>query len=219
MRFPLLLIAMIALVSLLFGLVFVPPGGAQLSMSQGDAKAAFRSNGQLLQTQAWPWDLFQSHPSSRDPRTAPAPPEVQQPKGRSSAGAYRHVSRSGTYRTWCVRLCDGYYWPISYSTTRHRFRRDAQKCETGCPTKSRLFVHRTDGDVEDMIDLEGQAYRTLENAFRHRSEYVADCTCRGHPWDAEALARHRTYAEAEAAKDRKATTALRRDGAFATVAD
>ena len=28
---------------------------------------------------------------------------------------------SGTYRTVCVRSCDGYYFPISYATTAERF--------------------------------------------------------------------------------------------------
>ena len=30
---------------------------------------------------------------------------------------------SGTFRTVCVRTCDGYYFPISYSTSASRFRR------------------------------------------------------------------------------------------------
>jgi hypothetical protein len=47
-----------------------------------------------------------------------------------------------------------------------------------------------------MRDLDGQAYQKLENAFRFRREYVADCTCRGNPWDEASLARHRAYAEA-----------------------
>ena len=35
---------------------------------------------------------------------------------------------AGTYRTMCVRLCDGYYFPISFSTTSERFPEDAQNC-------------------------------------------------------------------------------------------
>ena len=48
-----------------------------------------------------------------------------------------------------------------------------------------------------MVDLEGRPYTKLENAFRHQREYVPDCTCRGNPWDEEAQARHRAYAEAK----------------------
>jgi hypothetical protein len=51
----------------------------------------------------------------------------------------------GTYRTLCVRLCDGFYFPISYSTRRGRFAGDAKQCEQSCPAGSRLFVHRNPG--------------------------------------------------------------------------
>lgn len=51
----------------------------------------------------------------------------------------------GTYRTVCVRLCDGFYFPISYSTRRQRFAGDAAQCEQRCPYRSRLFVHRNPG--------------------------------------------------------------------------
>jgi uncharacterized protein DUF2865 len=58
-----------------------------------------------------------------------------------------------------------------------------------------------------MKSIEGAAYRDLKNAFRYRKEYVADCTCRGHPWDAEAIARHRAYAGA--AKEPKDKAAVK----------
>jgi hypothetical protein len=51
-------------------------------------------------------------------------------------------------------------------------------------------------DVEGMVDLKGIPYTQLKNALRYRTEYVRDCTCRGNPWDPEAIARHRAYAEA-----------------------
>ena len=52
---------------------------------------------------------------------------------------------AGTYRTLCVRLCDGYYFPISFSATRDRFARDAKTCETSCGGQARLFVYRNPG--------------------------------------------------------------------------
>ena len=38
---------------------------------------------------------------------------------------------SGKYRTLCVRMCDGYYWPVSYSIARSGFYRDANICRQG----------------------------------------------------------------------------------------
>jgi hypothetical protein len=154
--------------------------------------------------QGWPWDLFGSGQNKRD-RSWDAPLHSVGPPSQSSQEVERGKhSYSGTYRTWCVRLCDGFYFPISHSTTRGRFSRDAKKCEVGCPQKSRLFVQRTSGEVDDMTDLEGEAYRDLKNAFRYRQEYVADCTCRAHPWHQEAIARHQAYAEAAKAPKHKA---------------
>jgi len=60
-----------------------------------------------------------------------------------------------------------------------------------------LFVQRSGSDdIEGMMDLKGVPYTQLQNALRYRTEYVQDCTCRGNPWDPEAIARHRGYADA-----------------------
>jgi len=132
----------------------------------------------------------------RGPRqdSAPAPrPRLKRPKKRTG---WNYKRTGGTYRTLCVRLCDGFYFPISYSTVRERFAADAKQCEQNCPTRSRLFVHRNPGEeVADMVDLEGRRYRSLPTAFLHQTKYVADCTCRGNPWDEAALARHRAFAD------------------------
>ena len=106
---------------------------------------------------------------------------------------------AGTYRTLCVRLCDGYYFPISFSATRDRFARDAKTCESSCGGQARLFVYRNPGaDVEDMADLRGQPYKQLSTAFLYRTEYVPQCRCKPNPWDTEAQERHRMYALAAA---------------------
>ena len=50
------------------------------------------------------------------------------------------TSGNGTFRTLCVRTCDGYYFPISFSTTSEHFPADARSCEAICPgTEARLF--------------------------------------------------------------------------------
>lgn len=92
----------------------------------------------------------------------------------------------GGYRTLCVRLCDGYYWPLSYSTGRGGVMRDAERCESSCKTPAKLFYHYNSGNTDNMIDLEGQPYSRLEHAFRYRTEYVADCKCKPDPWSEEA---------------------------------
>ena len=41
----------------------------------------------------------------------------------------------GTFRTLCVRTCDGYYFPISFSTTSDQFREDAHTCAGDVPRR------------------------------------------------------------------------------------
>ena len=50
-------------------------------------------------------------------------------------------SRSGSYRTMCVRMCDGFYWPISHNVARSSFYRDANACRASCGEDAKLFFH------------------------------------------------------------------------------
>lgn len=100
-----------------------------------------------------------------------------------------------SYRTVCVRLCDGAITPISFATTRDRFQQDARRCDQSCSSASRLYVQRNPGtDAEHLVDLAGRTYGTLETAFRFRTSYDAACTCRAHAWETLSQARHRLFA-------------------------
>jgi hypothetical protein len=85
----------------------------------------------------------------------------------------------GTYRTLCVRTCDGYYFPISFSTTPSRFAADAELCRAQCPgTEVALYVHHSPGEESDaMVSLAGEPYTALPAAFRYRQTYDRACSC------------------------------------------
>ncbi len=113
-----------------------------------------------------------------------------------SKKARPRLGPSGTYRTLCVRLCDGFYWPVSYSTTRDGLAEDKDTCESSCGVPVKLFYYQNpDGTPEDAVDLKGQRYASLANAFRYRNEYVDSCKCQPDPWEAASLQRHQKYAE------------------------
>jgi hypothetical protein len=100
-----------------------------------------------------------------------------------------------TFRTLCVRLCDGYFFPVSFAVTPDRLERDAQVCASRCGSQGRLFVHNNPGgSAEDMVDLAGRPYRQLKTAFLYRTEHVSSCKCQPHPWEAASQDRHRVYA-------------------------
>ena len=93
----------------------------------------------------------------------------------------------GTYRTLCVRLCDGFYFPISFATPEGGLARDAEQCRASCGVEARLFYHlNPGGSVETMMDLTGRAYSALPTAFKYRKTLVAGCLCRPPPLSATA---------------------------------
>jgi hypothetical protein len=96
----------------------------------------------------------------------------------------------GTYRTICVRSCDGYYFPISFSTTPDHFREDEQTCQRMCPaTEASLYTYHNPGEeVSQAVSLNGRLYTELPTAFQYRKALNSACSCRrpGESW-AEAL--------------------------------
>jgi hypothetical protein len=95
-------------------------------------------------------------------------------------GTYTEGMDLGTYRTLCVRTCDGFYFPISFSTVPGQFNTDAETCAAMCPgAEAVLYTHRNPGeDTGQMVSLAGEPYASLPAAFRFRQEYDKSCTCR-----------------------------------------
>lgn len=158
--------------------------------------------------------------SDPEPPQRMGPPPSLKSFGRTSPyGSYGSTYRFGfapfygmprpppatLYRTVCVRLCDGYYWPVSSVATRGRLYHDAGTCRSSCGTEARLFyLPRGSDDVAHMTDLTGRVYGRLPEAFLYRKEMVGGCTCKPEPWSAAELARHEAYAVAEAQQKEEA---------------
>ena len=90
---------------------------------------------------------------------------------------------AGNFRTMCVRTCDGYYFPVSWSVSQAAFERDQNVCQAMCPgTQVELHVHRVTGEEsEDMVSVAtGLPYRDMPTAFRYRQPNAAvpqGCGC------------------------------------------
>ena len=97
---------------------------------------------------------------------------------------------SGTFHTVCVRTCDGYYFPISYSTTPNHFPDDQRACQRLCPAaEATLYAFHNPGEgMEQAMSLNGQPYTALPAAFQYRKQFTPACSCRrpGQSW-ADAL--------------------------------
>jgi hypothetical protein len=110
--------------------------------------------------------------------------------GTNSVFSPESGQQGSGYRTICVRTCDGYYFPISFSTSSDRFRDDERTCQRMCPASEViLFSHRNPGEeVAKAVSIGGRLYSELPNAFAYRKEFNSACSCKrpGETW-ADAL--------------------------------
>lgn len=85
-----------------------------------------------------------------------------------------------TYRTVCVRMCDGYYFPVSFSTLPSHFPQDADACTSKCAAPTELYYYpNPGGTIEQAVALKSQdPYTKLKVAFRYRKEFVNGCSCK-----------------------------------------
>ena len=157
----------------------------------------------VTQQKAYAQGFFQQLFGIGQPSAEPPPPSLRSfgrisPYGSGRYRSYRHDQSYGSYRTLCVRACDGFYWPISANTTRDKLDQDADICESNCTSKARLFYlpHKSN-DIENMTDLSGRTYGELRTAFAYRKKLVAGCTCKPMPWAKSEKARHDHYALVE----------------------
>ena len=105
----------------------------------------------------------------------PHPPVVL-PSGNEGAApgeAPRARAGYGGGQAWCVRTCDGRYFPIAGSDNQSR----AASCNSFCPASETKLVYGS--GIDNAATETGKPYSELPNAFRYRKEIVAGCTCNG----------------------------------------
>ena len=85
-----------------------------------------------------------------------------------------------TVRTLCVRLSDGYFWPISYSTLQQYVGNDAVMCQEQCPgTPVELYYYNNPGqEPEQAISIAGEPYASLPTAFAYRKKFDTESLCK-----------------------------------------
>lgn len=87
---------------------------------------------------------------------------------------------SGSGPAFCVRSCDGRYFPL----TSRGNASPVQLCQAFCPASTtKVFFGST---IESASSANGERYADSENAYAYRKALRADCTCNGR--DAAGLA-------------------------------
>jgi hypothetical protein len=103
-------------------------------------------------------------------------PMTVSPRAMRPSGA--GISR-GSAVAYCVRTCDGYFFPLGPSTGSAAG--DAAACSSLCPAaETRLFSRRIGDEMDEGRDrATGRRYSALPAAFQHRNVYNAACSCTG----------------------------------------
>lgn len=95
------------------------------------------------------------------PLPPPQEPSAERPLGTSSGPGF------------CVRSCDGKYFPLRRGTASPR-----QMCQAFCPASpTEVFFGSS---IDSASAVSGERYADSENAFAYRKALRADCTCNGY---------------------------------------
>lgn len=105
-------------------------------------------------------------------RQAPAPQAsfFADPFGQQAAPAQR-VAGSGP--AFCVRGCDGKYFPVNARGNAT----PAQLCQAFCPASPTKVYFGS--NIDYATSANGERYASSETAFAYRKALRADCTCNG----------------------------------------
>jgi hypothetical protein len=116
--------------------------------------------------------LFGGFAAPRPVARAYADPSADVRNERTEASAPA-ASVSGR-RTFCVRLCDGRFFPLMAANNAT----PVETCNAMCPaSKTRVFHGGT--EIGAATDANGARYSSLEQAFLYRKTIVPGCTCNG----------------------------------------
>ena len=104
-----------------------------------------------------------------------APPQANffaDPFGQNQPGAPSRPVASGGGPAFCVRSCDGKYFPLTRGAGT-----PAQMCQAFCPASpTKVFFG---SGIDGAVTVTGERYADSENAFSYRKALRADCTCSG----------------------------------------
>ncbi|WFU82195.1 DUF2865 domain-containing protein [Bradyrhizobium sp. CIAT3101] len=84
----------------------------------------------------------------------------------------RSAAAGGSGPAFCVRSCDGKYFPLMRGLAS-----PAQMCQAFCPASTtKVFFGSS---IDGAYSQSGERYADSENAFAYRKALRADCTCNG----------------------------------------
>jgi Protein of unknown function (DUF2865) len=109
-------------------------------------------------------------PSPPPTATAYADPQTESYGSKPSDPGPR--VETGPAVSYCVRLCDGHFFPIQRSSAT-----PVEICNSFCPAShTKIF---SGSSIDHAVAHDGSRYAELANAFAYRKGVVPGCTCNG----------------------------------------
>lgn len=83
-------------------------------------------------------------------------------------------AETGPSRAFCVRTCDGFYFPVNSNSGLST----AESCRALCPAaETKMFAG---GNIDTAAASDGSRYSAMPNAFAYRKKVVSgSCSCNG----------------------------------------
>jgi hypothetical protein len=106
-------------------------------------------------------------------RQAPSAPSYADPSDPQSAEPGMRSSVGGPSVAYCVRTCDGHFFPIQRNSTVS----PVETCQSLCPAATTKIY--SGSGIANAYSQDGKRYADLPNAFVYRDKVVANCTCNG----------------------------------------
>ncbi|MGJ3262789.1 MAG: DUF2865 domain-containing protein [Salinarimonas sp.] len=116
------------------------------------------------------------------PGVAPAAPHPQPATSPETRAATRIAPpATGAGRTMCVRMCDGYYFPVGDLASRRDLPLHDLACNAGCPgAPTKLFVLAPgQEDIATARAADGMRYADVPMAGAYRTSTDDTCSCQG----------------------------------------
>lgn len=94
------------------------------------------------------------------------------PFGQNQPTPPRPIASGGSGPAFCVRSCDGRYFPLMRGNAS-----PVQMCQAFCPASPTKVFYG--GSIDNASSAIGERYADSENAYAYRKVLRADCTCNG----------------------------------------
>jgi hypothetical protein len=109
------------------------------------------------------WDRWNDRDSDDTPHPRRRAPRKKTVASEPGGGAY------------CVRTCDGFYFPLA----SHAGNGDSQAlCQSLCPAAKTDVYYRRGDSMDEARTRSGMSYASLPEAFNYRKQLKRDCSCR-----------------------------------------